>query len=469
MGRLLLSLVVLLAHASARADLFELNGRRPIEVVVTIDEAPPQATEGSAMALRLQGVVAVWRGREMGKLLGSVPRDARTVGVPPEFEVACVLHCRYPRSTSKRVRVVRTTDGTIVAHELDEGDDGLDVVELDRLRAGELLQSLDQFRGDYESSDAPLARTARLEGVATPGWITIDHQVVEERVKSPGFRVEPTTRFIEEEGFHVRLPADYDPRAPAGLLIWISPTPDGRIPFVFDKALDELGIIAIGADNSENQRPAGDRYQLAFDGMATIMRRFHVDPRRVYVTGFSGGGRMSSMMHGCFPDIVSGSVPIGGANSYRNVAIGDGRYWPAGFHKPSGELFGMFRRQRMACVTGDKDFNYENVQGVVRSLARDGVNAEVFDIEGLAHELPDADDFLKAISWVDEPYRRDRAKEIEEAAQAMQTYRSRFGDAPVTEAGQRRLLEMIMERGPWTPAAWEAAEALGLAARRAGE
>ena len=232
---------------------------------------------------------------------------------------------------------------------------------------------------------------------------------------------------------------------------------------MFEKALDELYLICVGAENSENGREPTERFQLAFDGMATVMRRYHVDPRRIYVTGFSGGGRMASMMHGAFADIVSGSVPIGGANAYKHVPQGTGKYWPAGYRKPSGEIFSLFRRQRMVCVTGPKDFNYENVQGVVRTLKRDGVNAEVFDIPGLRHELPDEDGFLEAMSWVDEAYRKTRAAEEEEARQAMATFRQRFGDVEEVGEGERRLLLQVMRAGAWTEAAWEAAELLGLA------
>lgn len=440
--------------------IFELDGRRPREVVVTIGEDAPDDSTGPAMAQRLKGVLATWRGRELGALLGSVPRDPRPVGMPPEFDVICVLHLDYGHGDTRRVRFVRPPDGTIVAHEL--GGDG-HVVEMDRLKIGQMLMGLDQFRGSYEGLDAPRQQILRVDGMATPGWITFDNEVLDTRLRSPSIRFEPTMRYIEEEGFHVRLPKGYDPRTPAGLVIWISPTPNGQVPQVFNKALDELNLICIGADNSENQRPPSDRFQLAFDAMATAMHRFHIDPRRVYVTGFSGGGRMSSMMHGAFADMVSGSVPIGGANSYKNVPIGDGRYWPAGYRKPPGQIFGLFRRQRMACITGDRDFNYENVQGVVRSLKADGVNAKVVDIEGLAHTLPVEDGFLEAISWVDEPYRQVRAEEIQEATEAMETYRQRFGNAEITSEGQRRLLHMVMQRGPWTDAAWEAAAILGLA------
>lgn len=465
MERMLIAMIVFVLvpvlDVAGQRSIFEFDGRRPREVVVTIGEQPPREVDGPAMAQRLQGVLATWRGRELGTLLAAQPREPRTIGMPPEFEVICVLHLSYGRD-AKRVRLVRSTDGTIVAHDLD--DETAEIVELDRLKMGELLMGLHQFRGSFDELDAPRQELIRIDGVATPGWIRFDEDVLDGRLRSPSIRFVPTTRYIEEEGFHVRLPRDYDPRTPAGLVIWISPTPSGEVPRVFNKALDELNLICIGADNSENQRAPADRFQLAFDGMATVMRRYHVDPRRVYVTGFSGGGRMASMMHGAFADMVSGSVPIGGANSYKNVPIGDGRYWPAGYRKPPGRIFGLFRRQRMACITGNRDFNYENVQGVVRSLRADGVNAKVVDIEGLAHTLPDEDGFHEAIVWVDEPYREMRSEEIADATQALETYRQRFGDADVADEGQRRLLLMVMQRGAWTDAAWQAAEILGLPA-----
>ena len=145
-------------------------------------------------------MLAQWRGRELGALLGSVPRSPRPVGMPPEFDVICVLHLAYGHGDTKRVRLVRATDGTVLAHELDAGDA---VVEMDRLNVNQMLIGLDQFRGDYDGLDAPRQEVLRVDGLATPGWILFDNEVLDTRLRSPSIRFDPTMRYIEEEGFHV--------------------------------------------------------------------------------------------------------------------------------------------------------------------------------------------------------------------------------------------------------------------------
>jgi hypothetical protein len=449
------------AFGARAGDIFDLGRRRAREVVVTVGPALADVDVNGAapMALRLHGVIGVWRGRELGDLLSASPREARPIGDPPNAESLCVLHLSDGAQVRKRVEVVRTEDGTIVGRELDAGENGeIDVVELDRVKMAALLRGLDQYRGGFDAADVtdPVGEVFLFTGTKMPGWFTFDAPTIEERVASPSIRVEASLRFLYEAAFQVRLPSGYDPRRPAGLVVWISPTEEGRIPESFFAALDELYLIAIGPDECGNDRIPGDRFQLVFDAMATATRAYHVDARRVYVTGFSGGGRMASMIHGAFADVVSGSVPIGGANAYKHVPMGTGKYWPAGYRRPDGEIFSQFRRQRMACVTGDNDFNYENVQGVVGVLRGDRVDAKVWDVEGLAHELPPAGEFLGAMRWVDEPYQQMRDDEVAEARDQMETYRTRFGDGPVENEGQRRVLMQVMERGAWSDAAWEA-------------
>ena len=76
------------------------------------------------------------------------------------------------------------------------------------------------------------------------------------------------------------------------------------------EALDELGLIAVGVERAGNRRVFSERAQLMLDVIETARRRFHVDPRRIYMTGMSGGGRVTSAFSVCFPDVIRGSVPI---------------------------------------------------------------------------------------------------------------------------------------------------------------
>ena len=91
--------------------------------------------------------------------------------MPREYDEICVLHVRYARGETKRVGIVRTMDGTIVAHEIDDGEDGeTSVVELDRNLATEYLMALDQYRGAFDAVEDPVGESFLFEEEATPGW-----------------------------------------------------------------------------------------------------------------------------------------------------------------------------------------------------------------------------------------------------------------------------------------------------------
>ena len=59
-------LAALVDAGRAQEGIFELGRHRPSEVIVTIGEETPSETMQPPMALRLQGVLAVWRGRRHG-------------------------------------------------------------------------------------------------------------------------------------------------------------------------------------------------------------------------------------------------------------------------------------------------------------------------------------------------------------------------------------------------------------------
>src|SRR5690606_22754475 len=78
----------------------------------------------------------------------------------------------------------------------------------------------------------------------------LDLRTVKLRIKA---NYPPLKRALGQETFSARLPKSYAPSTPAGVLVWISPSPDGRIPDIFAPICNELGLIAIGVDNNGNK------------------------------------------------------------------------------------------------------------------------------------------------------------------------------------------------------------------------
>jgi len=278
-----------------------------------------------------------------------------------------------------------------------------------------------------------------------------------------------TQRYLPDEQFFVRLPAGYAPGAPAGLIVWIDASPSGRPPQVFSQAADELGCIIVGAADAGNRRLSTDRYQLGLDMVSTVAHRFHVDPSRVYATGISGGGRISSGLVACFPDVFTGAVPIVGLNAYKHVPLGDGTFVVMGFGRPQAAYWRLLRRHRIAPMTGPLDFNYREMVNATRIMTGDGLDVRMFEYEDMAHTMPTPERFVEALSWVDAKHAAEKAEAIEESEKLMAGYVARFGDAPVESDAQQRALERVASAAPWSRPAWRACELLGVVGKTVDE
>ncbi|MBL4698057.1 MAG: hypothetical protein JKX70_04405, partial [Phycisphaerales bacterium] len=208
----------------------------------------------------------------------------------------------------------------------------------------------------------------------------LDLRTIRARIKN---RYPALTRSLDQETFRVRLPKKYNADFPAGVLVWISPMPDGRIPKIFEPILDELGMIAIGVDNNGNKRAITDRLQNHLDSIETLAQHYRIDRKRIYLTGMSGGGRCSGILQIVFPELFAGAVPIVGFDTYHQAPTGDpGRFWPARLGKPAGRWMKLLKERRIAAITGTNDFN-EPEMGVRKDLlSRDGIEIRLDIIEG---------------------------------------------------------------------------------------
>lgn len=266
------------------------------------------------------------------------------------------------------------------------------------------------------------------------------------------------TRSLENESMQVRLPAGFDPSAASGILIWISPSDDGRPPRIFESVCDELGFICIGIDNNGNDRSLSDRLQLHLDSIETLASRYRIDRERVYLTGMSGGGRCSGILQCSFPDVFAGAVPIVGLDSYHNAPTGErNKRWPARIGKPSPRYFKRLRERRIAAITGSVDFNEPEMQIRRDLMSNDGLQIRLDVIEGMGHTMPTSEQFADALRWTDEPRRDAIAESISRAQVALDALRDSDPEDPVT----RKALIEITTIAPYSDPAWEAAKMLG--------
>ena len=291
----------------------------------------------------------------------------------------------------------------------------------------------------------------------------LDLRTIRARIKN---RYPAITRSLDQETFRVRLPKNHNADFPAGVLVWISPMPDGRIPKIFEPILDDLGMIAIGVDNNGNKRAITDRLQNHLDSIETLALHYRIDRKRIYLTGMSGGGRCSGILQIAFPELFAGAVPIVGFDTYHQAPTGDkGRFWPASLGKPAGRWMKLLKERRIAAITGTNDFN-EPEMGVRKGLlARDGIDIRLDIIEGMAHTMPTSAQFGDALKWVDEPRKDSMVADFKLAKELLVTFSENhdIDNDPDAELSlsERKTLIKIITLAPWTEPAWEAAKRLG--------
>lgn len=446
------------AGAEARGPL-DFHGAPPSEVAITIGASPPETVFTNCdMANRLLGTVAVISPVELRRMAVASRRAAET-GWPEETDVLGHAHVTRGRDAAS-YRLGLTPDGLLLFDDLDSPR----TFAMDAADCRSLLDPLLGFRGDLDAApDVPVGEVVALPPPYQRSPIVLDAAAIRDRLNGGRKSNLPETqRYLPEEQLFVRLHEGYSSRSPAGLIVWIDASKSGRPPEVFKMAADALGCIMVGAADAGNGRLSTDRYQLGLDMVATITQRYHIDPERVYVTGISGGGRISSGLVACFPEVFTGAVPIVGLNAYKHVPLGDGSFVVMGFGRPKASSWRLLREHRIAPMTGPLDFNYREMVNATRIMTGDGLDVRLFEYEDMAHTLPTPERFVEALTWVDAEHADARAEAAEQAEKLFAGYISRFGDAAVETEPQQRLLERVVTTAPWSAPAWRACEILGL-------
>jgi predicted esterase len=215
---------------------------------------------------------------------------------------------------------------------------------------------------------------------------------------------EPPAYEVSKETFDVLLPAGWDGKSPLGLFLWIDAGDQPRLSEPWEKILAKHQLVYAGARRSGNPRNLFDRLRLAIDANHNLRQRLPIDGRRVYVSGFSGGSRVASMLGVAWGEMFSGTICCMGVNFYTDVAAPDGKVYGLSY-LPDEELLPLVKKHcRFALVTGGKDFNRPNTLGAFgNGFQKEGFeHVRVFDIPEHGHSLPPPEWLDQAISFVDE-------------------------------------------------------------------
>lgn len=200
---------------------------------------------------------------------------------------------------------------------------------------------------------------------------------------------------VAGERFAVFVPQRYEPRSASseegwGLVVWVSPTDEGEVPAGATEAvLADRRLLWVGADGSGNQRLTWQRIALALDAAHNMSRYYDLDPQRIYVAGYSGGGRVASALALLFPETFRGGLFLYGVDFYRRVPIPDrpGSDWLPWFPAPSRAALERLRETtRLVLVTGERDFNRMQVRTFAEEYREEGFEHLTYiEIPGASH------------------------------------------------------------------------------------
>ena len=213
-----------------------------------------------------------------------------------------------------------------------------------------------------------------------------------------GQTVDPT-----QETWQVYVPEDYDGSQAYGVLVYVDPGPTAWVPYGWESELKAHKLIYVGANKSGNRESVnGRRIPLALTGLINIQARYKIDPARVYVAGFSGGGVTASRIAAAYADVFDGAIFI---------STSDGLGSPQVPVPPKERYELMQSRGRYVFTNGTEETNNQIMNGRTigeyKSLCV--LRVTRIEIPNIVHaDLPPRP-FARALKFLDEPPQVDPA------------------------------------------------------------
>lgn len=187
--------------------------------------------------------------------------------------------------------------------------------------------------------------------------------------------------------WEVYVPAAYDPATPAGILVFINSRNSGKIEEHWKPVMDRSNLIWIGANNSGNDIAVPQRIAYAILAPKLIMNSHAIDAQRIYVSGFSGGGRVASMVATEYGRLFRGAIYNSGANFWSEAAP---------------DRLEQMKHNRYVFIAGEDDFNLEDSREVHDAYLKSGITrSRMMVVPGMGHERPPAAELEGAIEYLD--------------------------------------------------------------------
>lgn len=245
----------------------------------------------------------------------------------------------------------------------------------------------------------------------------------------------------DQEHFILYVPPVMPPQG-YGLLVFVGPWEEAKLPSGWSDVLDQFGVIYASAARSGNEQiTLARREPLALMAASAVQKLYQVDPAHIFIGGLSGGSRVAERLAVAYPDLFKGAL----------LNSGSDRIGEPGLEIPSKDLFRQFQEEsRLVFVTGDQDrINVALDQETLGSLKELCVfGTEVQTMHRTGHQIAPTGSLMQALKWLlDSPpidqqkldsCRRHLDGEVEASLDEVRGLRAK-GD----EAGARSALERL--------------------------
>src|SRR4051812_35400078 len=246
---------------------------------------------------------------------------------------------------------------------------------------------------------------------------------------------------LKDETFQVYVPASYKAGDGWGLFVFDSAGGRGSLHEAWRDALEKHKLIWIGPDKAGNDRLPLTRFGLCIDAVHNMKKLYDIDPNRVFIAGVSGGGRISSMLGVCYPDVFKGGMYIVGCNYYREMAAPNtgGKVWHRAY-APQGKFLAEAKKNvSHVLLTGETDPNREQTKEYYeKGFTKDGfLHVTYIEVPGMGHQPPNAEWFEKGVVAMEDNTSQPAAtpaKAVAENPKPAATPSSAAKSAPTDEA-----------------------------------
>jgi hypothetical protein len=212
-----------------------------------------------------------------------------------------------------------------------------------------------------------------------------------------------------QERYLVHVPADYTGTALYGLVVFIdSDDIVTRVPDGWGSVLDSRHLLFVAPEKAGNDNYEKRRMGLAVLGALEMMKRYRIDPNRVYAAGYSGGSRVAGTLGFFQSDVFHGTIQNCRADFYRRVPTVYASSWisttgqPYGTFSASTEEIAQAKRVRFVLITGTNDFRRGNILDIFNGgFTQDGFQAKLLDVPGMGHSTCSGEILSAALSFIE--------------------------------------------------------------------